>query len=160
MYESNAPFFWREFRRNSGHTCCSHVTHVLTASSRDRQWEITKWREGHGSQTIQRQWEKHPWKSTLCAVTKARKANTAKARRAKTRAKERKHEDKHESSPKFEGHCGHCGKWGDRQKDCRYKNTVAEVDEENSVEPPNSSASCSANRVTPPPPGLFPAGTA
>ena len=21
VYKSNAPFFWREFRRNSGHTC-------------------------------------------------------------------------------------------------------------------------------------------
>ena len=45
-----------------------------------------------------------------------------------------KHKGKHESSPKFEGFCGHCGKWGHKQKDCRYKNT--DVDEEESVEPP------------------------
>ena len=34
-----------------------------------------------------------------------------------------KHKGKYESSPKFEGYCGHCGKWGHKQKDCRYKNT-------------------------------------
>ena len=71
-----------------------------------------------------------------------------------------KHKGKYESSPKFEGYCGHCGKWGPEQKDCRYKNTVAEVDEEESVEPPNSSASSSTTRVTPPPHGLSSAGTA
>ena len=49
---------------------------------------------------------------------------------------------------------------GHKQKDCRYKNTVAEVHEEESVEPPNSSASSSTTRVTPPPPGSFSAGTA
>ena len=44
-----------------------------------------------------------------------------------------KHKGKHENSPKFEGYCGHCGKWGHKQKDCRYKNTVADVDEMESV---------------------------
>ena len=71
-----------------------------------------------------------------------------------------KHKGKYESSSKFEGYCGHCGKWGHKQKYCPYKNTVAEVDEEESVEPPNSSASSSTARVTPPPPGLSSAGTA
>ena len=32
-----------------------------------------------------------------------------------------KHKGKHES-PKFEGHCGHCGKWGHKE-DGRYKKT-------------------------------------
>ena len=49
-----------------------------------------------------------------------------------------KHKGKHENSPKFEGYCG-----GHKQKDCRYKNINAEVDEEESVEPPNSCASSS-----------------
>ena len=74
--------------------------------------------------------------------------------------KEGKHKGKHESSPKFDGCCGHCGKGRHKLKDCRYKNTVAEVDEEESVEPPSSGASSSTSRVTPPPPGLFSAGTA
>ena len=76
----------------------------------------------------------------------------AKGKKGKDKGKG-KHKGKHESSPKFEGYCGHCGKWGHKQKDCRYKNTVAEVDEE-SVEQPNSSASSSTTRVTQPPPGL------
>ena len=50
------------------------------------------------------------------------------------------HQGKHESSPKFEGYCGHRGKWGHKQKDCRRKNAVAAVDGEESVEPPDSSA--------------------
>ena len=33
VYKSNAPFFWKEFLRNSGHTCCSPVVHVLTTPS-------------------------------------------------------------------------------------------------------------------------------
>ena len=68
----------------------------------------------------------------------------AKGKKGKDKGKA-KHKGKHESSPKFEGCCGHCGKWGHKQKDCRCKNTVAEVDEES---------------VTPPPPGLSSAGTA
>ena len=63
-----------------------------------------------------------------------------------------KHKGKHENSPMFEGYCGHCGKWGHKQKACRYKNTVAEEDEEESVEP--------TTRVPPPLPGLSSAGTA
>ena len=86
--------------------------------------------------------------------TKARKANTPRVRKARTRAKESTRVNTRE------GYCGHCGKWGHKQKDCRCKNAVAEVDEEESVEPPNSSASSSATRVIPPPPGLFSAGTA
>ena len=79
--------------------------------------------------------------------TKARKTNTPRPRKAMTRAK-------------VEGCCGHCAKWGHKQKDCQEKNTVAEEDEEEFVEPPNSSASSSTTRVTPPPPGLSSAGTA
>ena len=33
VYKSNAPFFCKEFLRNSGHTCCSPVVHVLTTPS-------------------------------------------------------------------------------------------------------------------------------
>ena len=122
----------------------------------DRQWKATQWRDGHGSQAIQRQ---RQWKSTLCTETEGKKGKHAKGKKGKDKGKG-KHKGKHESSPKFEGYCGHCGKWGHKQKDCRYKNTVAEVDEEESVEPPNSSASSSTTRVTPPPPGLSSAGTA
>ena len=87
---------------------------------------------------------------------KGKKGKHAKGKKGKDKGKG-KHKGKHEISPKFEGYCG---KWGHNQKDCRYKNTVAEVDEEESVEPPNSSASSSATRVTQPPSGLFSAGTA
>ena len=90
---------------------------------------------------------------------KGKKGKHGKGKKGKDKGKG-KHKGKHESSPKFEGYCGHCGKWRHKQKDCRYKNTVAEVDDEESVEPPNSNASSSTNRVTPPPPGLFSAGTA
>ena len=83
----------------------------------------------------------------------------AKGKKGKDKGKG-EHKGKHESSPKFEGYCGHCGKWGRKQKDCRHKNIVAEVDEVESVEPPHSSASSSTTRVTPPPPGLSSAGTA
>ena len=86
---------------------------------------------------------------------KGKKGKYAKGKKGKG-----KHKGKHESSPKFEGYCGHCGKWEHKQKDGRCKNAVAEVDEEESVELPNSSASSSTTRVTPPPPGLFSAGTA
>ena len=90
---------------------------------------------------------------------KARKANTPRARKAWTRAKESTRVNTR-TVLSFEGYCGHCGKWGHKQKDCRYKNTVAEVDEEESLEPQNSSASSSTTRVTPPPPGLSLVGTA
>ena len=82
-----------------------------------------------------------------------KKGKHAKGKKGKDKGKG-KHKGKHESSPKFEGYCGHCGKWRHKQKECRYKNTVAEVDEEESVEPPNSSASGSMTPVTPPPPGF------
>ena len=71
---------------------------------------------------------------------KGKKGKHGKGKKGKDKGKG-KHKDKHESSPKFEGYCGHCGKRGDKQKACRYKNTVAEVDMEQSFEPPNSSAS-------------------
>ena len=78
---------------------------------------------------------------------KGKKGKHGKGKKGKDKGKG-KHRGKHESSPKFEGYCGHCGKWGHKQKDCRYKNTVAEVDDEESVEPPISNASSSTNRVT------------
>ena len=90
---------------------------------------------------------------------KGKNGKHAKGKKDKDKGKG-KHKGKHENSPKFECYCGHCGKWRHKQKDCRYKNIVAEVDEEESVEPPNSSASSSTTRVTPPPPGLSLAGTA
>ena len=88
---------------------------------------------------------------------KGKKGQHAKGKKGKDKGKG-KHKGKHENSPKFEGYCGHCGKWGRKQKDCRYKNTVAEVVVEEPVEPPDSRASSSTTRVTPPPPGLSLAG--
>ena len=90
---------------------------------------------------------------------KEKKGKHGKGKKGKDKGRG-KHKDKHERSPKFEGSSAHCGKYGHQQKDCRYKNTVAEVDEEESVEPPNSGASSSTNRVTPPLTGLSSAGTA
>ena len=87
---------------------------------------------------------------------KGKKGKHVKGKKGKDKGK-----GKHKGgSPKFEGYCGHCGKWGHKQKDCRYKNTVAQLDEEDSVEPPHNSASRSTNRVTPPLLGLSSAGTA
>ena len=71
---------------------------------------------------------------------KGKKGKHAEGKTGKDKGKG-KHKGKHESSPKFVGYCGHCGTWGHKQNDCRYKNTVAEVDEEESVEPPDNSAS-------------------
>ena len=90
---------------------------------------------------------------------KGKKGKHAKGKKDKDKGKG-KHKGEHESSPLFEGYRGHCGKWGHQQKNCRYKNTVAEVDEAESVEPPNSSASSSTTRITPPLPCLSSAGTA
>ena len=67
--------------------------------------------------------------------TDSMKGKHAEGKKGKDKGKG-KQKGKHESSPKFEGNCSHCGKWGHKQKDCRYKNTVAEVDEEESVKPP------------------------
>ena len=83
--------------------------------------------------------------------TKGKKGKHVKGKKGKDKGKG-KQKGKHDSSPMFEGYRGHCGKWRHKQKDCRYKNTVAEH--------PHSSASSSATRVTPPPPGLSSAGTA
>ena len=49
---------------------------------------------------------------------KGKKGKHAKGKKGKDKGKG-KHKGKHESSPKFEGYCGHCGKWGHKQKDCR-----------------------------------------
>ena len=65
---------------------------------------------------------------------KCKKGKHVKGKKGKDKGK---HKDKYESSPRFEGYCGHSGKWGHKQKYCRYKNTVAEVDEEESAEPSN-----------------------
>ena len=90
---------------------------------------------------------------------KGKKGKHVKGKNGKDKSRG-KHKGKYERSPKFDGRCGHCGKGRHKLKECRYKNTVAEVDEEESVEPPSSGASSSTNRVTLPPPGLFSAGTA
>ena len=79
-----------EYQTSSGEALCAQVkcavllervppelrTHLLlTCGSRpdyairDGQWKVTRWRDGHGSQAIQRQWEKCEWKSTLCTET-------------------------------------------------------------------------------------------
>ena len=70
---------------------------------------------------------------------KGKKSKHAKGKNSKDKGK-------HENSSKFVAHCGHCGKWRHKQKDCRCKNTVAEVDQEESVEPPPSDASSSTTR--------------
>ena len=72
---------------------------------------------------LQRLWEKRQWKSTLCMETKARKANTLRARKESTRVNTRAVLSLKAMVVTMES--------GDtQQKDCRYKNTVAEVDEE------------------------------
>ena len=47
---------------------------------------------------------------------KGKKVKHGKGKKGKDKGKG-KHKGKHESSPKFEGYCGHCGKWGHKQKD-------------------------------------------
>ena len=89
---------------------------------------------------------------------KGNKGKHVKEKKGKDKGKG-KHRGKHDGSPKFEEYCGHCGKWRHKQKDCRCKNTGAEVDEEEPVELPNS-ASSSTDRVTPTPPGWSSARTA
>ena len=84
---------------------------------------------------------------------KGKKGKHVKGKKGKDRGKG-KHKGKQEISPKFESYCGHCGKWGHKQKDSRSKNTIADVDEEETVESPNCTASSSMTRVTPPPLGL------
>ena len=90
---------------------------------------------------------------------KGKKGKHAKGKKGKDEGKG-KHKGKQECSLKFEGSCAHCGKWGHKLKDCRHKNTVAEVDEDESAEPPCGSASSSTSRVTPPPPALSSTGIA
>ena len=50
---------------------------------------------------------------------KGKKGKDAKGKKGKDKGKGM-HKGKHESSPKFEDHCGHCGKWRHKQKDCRF----------------------------------------
>ena len=120
-------------------------THLLlTCGSVARR----SWQPGHSTTMVEA-----PMEIDAVYGDKGKKGKHAKGKKGKDKGKG-KHQGKYESSPKFKGYCGHCGKRGHKQKDCRYKNTVAEVDEEESVEPPNSSASISTIRVTPPPPGL------
>ena len=90
---------------------------------------------------------------------KGKRSKISKGKKGKDKGKG-KHKGKQENSPKFGGYYGHCRKWKHKQKDCRYKNTVAEVDEEGSVDPPSGSASSSTIRVTPSPPGLSSSGIA
>ena len=92
-------------------------------------------------------------------VDKGKRVKNSKGKKGKDKGKV-KHKGNHENSPKFEGYCGHCRKWAHKQKYCRYKNTVAEVDEEESVDPASESARSSTNRVTRSPPGLSSAGIA
>ena len=85
--------------------------------------------------------------------TKARKANTPRAIKARTRAKESTRVNTR-AVLSLKAVVVTVESGGHKQKNCRKKNTVAEVDEEESVEPPHSSASSSTTRVTAPPPGL------
>ena len=84
---------------------------------------------------------------------KCKRVKNSEGKKCKDKGKG-KHKGNHDNSPKFEGYFGHCGKWAHKQKDCRYKNTVAEVDEGASVGIPNVSASSSTTRVTRSPPGM------
>ena len=140
-----------EFRTHLLLTCGSRPDYAIMRQTVE-SYSVARrpWQPGH-STTM-------GWKSTLYG-DKGKKGKHAKGKKGKDKGKG-KQKGKHESSPKFEGYCGHCGKWGHKQNDCRYKNTVAEVGEEESVEPPNSNVSSSTTRVTPPPPGLSSAETA
>ena len=88
---------------------------------------------------FQRQLEERQWKSTLCTETEARKANTPRARKARTRAKESTRVNTRAvlilraTVVTVES--------GDTSRKTVNTITLAEVDEEESVEPPNSSAS-------------------
>ena len=78
---------------------------------------------------------------------KGRRGENSKGKKGRAKRKG-KNKGKQDNSPKFEGYCGHCGKLGHKQKGCRYKSTVAEVDEDESIEPPSVSASSRTTRVT------------
>ena len=58
--------------------------------------------------------EKHHWKSTPCTETETRRAHTGKKAKDKGKVK---HKGKQELTPNFNGYCGHCGKWGHKQRD-------------------------------------------
>ena len=159
MYKSNAPFFWREFSPELR-------THLLLTCGSRPDYAIM--REPVESYSVARRSFQPSQPTSIGEASMeidavfgdtCKKGKHVKGKKGKDKSKG-KHEGKHESSPKFEGYCGHCGKRRHKQKDCRYKNTVAEVVEEELVKPPNSNASSSTNRVTPPPSGLFSAGTA
>ena len=141
-------------------------THLLLTCGSRPEYAIM--RQTVGSYSVaRRSWQSSQSTSTGEAPMEVDAVHGGKSNRSKNnkgnKGKDKgkgKHKGTQENIPKFEGSCSHSGKWGHKQKDCRYKNTVAEVDEEESVEPPNSSASSSTTRVTPPPPGLSLAGTA
>ena len=69
-------------------TAVAHLWFVTGLRRHETDRNATQWRDGHGSKAIQSQLQKRQWKSTLCTETEARKANTPRARKARTRAKE------------------------------------------------------------------------
>ena len=94
-----------EFHRNTGHTCCSLVVH-----DRMRQavgnFSVARrsWQPGHSTPMGEA-----PMEIDAVYGEKSKKGKHVKGKRCKDKGKG-KHKDEHESSPKFEGYCGHCKK--------------------------------------------------
>ena len=114
-----------ELRTHLYVTCGSRLDHAIMRQTVE-SYSVARrsWQSGH-STTV----GEAPMEIDAVCGDKGKKGKHAKGKKGKDKGKG-KHKGRHESSPKFEGYCGHCGKWGHKQKYCRYKNAVAEMDEE------------------------------
>ena len=92
--------------------CCTHVDHAQTTLSPGIQWRTTRYLDARGTT------QDAPSGATPTEIDAAYKDQHrgGKGKHAKGNIRENtmgkgKPRGKHESSPKFQGYCGHRGKW-------------------------------------------------